>query len=61
MASRFIPITALILIHAAASGFLVAAGWVPWTVPAAGAALALVAMGFAARRRRRPGAAARAR
>jgi hypothetical protein len=60
MASRFILMILLVLILGAASGSLVAARWVAWTVPATAGALALVAAGFAARLRRRPGSPARA-
>jgi hypothetical protein len=56
--ARLLSTLSLVAIIAAAGSFLVAAGWIPWAVPVAVAALALVVAGFALRRRRAPGSAA---
>ena len=56
--ARLLSTLSLVAIIAAAGSFLVAAGWIPWAVPVAVAALALVIAGFAFRRRRSPGWAA---
>ena len=56
--ARLLSTLSLVAIIAAAGSFLVAAGWIPWAVPVALSALALIIAGFAFRRRRRPGSAA---
>jgi hypothetical protein len=52
MASRFVATVILVLIAAAVSGFLVAAGWIPWTYPVIAFAFALAGWGFVARPKR---------
>ena len=55
MASRLFALVSLALIVAGISAFLVAAGWIPWTYPAALFAIVLLGWGFAAvRGMRRP-------
>ena len=53
MASRLFALTALLLIMASIAGYLVAAGWIPWTYPIALFAVGLTVWGFVALRRTR--------
>jgi hypothetical protein len=52
--SRIGGLVLLVCIVAAGSGYLVAAGAMPWPVPVAAVAVALVIAGLARSRRRRP-------
>ena len=53
MASRLFALITLLLIVAAIAGYLVAAGWIPWTYPAALFVVGLILWGFVALRRTR--------
>ena len=53
MASRLFALITLLLIVAAVAGYLVAAGWIPWTYPAALFVVGLIGWGFVAVRRSR--------
>lgn len=51
MASRLFALIALLLIVASVAGYLVAAGWIPWTYPVVLCLVGLLAWGFAITRR----------
>ena len=53
MASRLFALITLLLIVAAIAGYLVAAGWIPWTYPIALFLVGLILWGFVALRRTR--------
>jgi hypothetical protein len=53
MASRLFALITLLLIVAAIAGYLVAAGWIPWTYPIALFLVGLILWGFVALRRGR--------
>ena len=53
MASRLFALITLLLIVAAIAGYLVAAGWIPWTYPIALFLVGLILWGFVTLRRGR--------
>ncbi len=53
MASCLFALIALLLIVASIAGFLVEAGWIPWTYPIALFLVGLIVWGFVALRRTR--------